>query len=121
MYLKQVFCLNHSISWFSEIPLTISQSNEDDTMMRFLPKTGRLEKILSTKKKVKTFPFSETIQHIEVSTNAEGDISESTDFIELEKEKKFEELKKKYGNIEESLITWVMVKKIDKEQQGPWS
>ena len=80
-------------------------------MMKFLPKTGRLEKLLSTQNKFNTFPFSETIQYIEVNTNAEGEIDESEDFIEKEKEKKLEKLRKKYGSIEETHITWVMVKK----------
>ena len=80
-------------------------------MMKFLPKKGRLETLLSTKNKVKTFPFSETIQYIEVLTDAEGEVAESDDFIEQEKEKILEKLRTKYGDIEEIQITWVLVKK----------
>lgn len=80
-------------------------------------KTGKLAKIIASKKRI-NIPYTETVLSIEVTRRADGSIAEGEEYIQSEKEKKIGTLKNKYGDIDESHITWVMVKK-DTAEHGP--
>lgn len=73
-------------------------------------KKGKLENILAAKRQV-NMPKSENIQSIEVTRLPDGGFAESDEHINQIKEKKLEALRARYGDIDESQITWVMVKK----------
>jgi len=79
-------------------------------MMKFLPKIGRLEGRLRHVR-FNNIPKSETVQTIEITKCPDGSIVEDQAYIKAEKEKKLATLKQRYGQLEESQITWVMVKK----------
>ncbi len=78
--------------------------------MDFLPKEGRLQKKLSAKQNC-VVPMSEGIQGIEVTQLDNGQIAEDDTYIAAEKEKKLAALRERYGEIDESQIEWVMIKK----------
>jgi hypothetical protein len=78
--------------------------------MKFLPKIGRLEGRLRHVR-FNNIPKSETVQTIEITKRPDGLVIEDEAYIKAEKEKKLAALKERYGQIEESQITWVMVKK----------
>ena len=73
-------------------------------------KKGKLEKLLASKRQI-NMPKSETIQTIEVTCLPDGGLVESDEYIQQIKEKKLEALRALYGDIDETQITWVMVKK----------
>ena len=76
---------------------------------------GKLAKMIASKRRINV-PFSETVQSIEVSRHADGSIVESPELIAAEKEKRLAELKAKYGDMDETNITWIMVKKATAEE-----
>ncbi len=78
--------------------------------MKYLPKTGRLERNLSDAR-ITAIPKSETVQTIELTRLPDGSILEGDDFILAEKDRKVLALKEKYGSIDEKQITWVKIKK----------
>jgi len=73
-------------------------------------KKGKLENILAGKRQI-NMPKSENIQTIEVTRLPDGRFAEGDDYIEQVKEKKLAALRAQYGDIDESQITWVLVKK----------
>ena len=83
--------------------------------MKYLPKTGRLERNLSDAR-ISAIPKSETVQTIELTKLPDGSILEGDDFILAEKKRKVLALKEKYGSIDEKQLTWV---KIKKDQTNP--
>ncbi len=72
--------------------------------------TGRLRKTIAMKKHT-IIPYSETIQRVEVTKLANGELAENEDHINREKEAILASLQEKYGDIEEGQITWVFVNK----------
>jgi hypothetical protein len=83
--------------------------------VKYLPKTGRLERNLSDAR-ISAIPKSETVQTIELTKLPDGSILEGENFILAEKDRKVLALKEKYGSIDEKQITWVTIKK---EQANP--
>ena len=83
--------------------------------MQYLPKLGRLERNLAGTSH-SSIPKSETVQSIELTRLPDGSVLEDDEYIRSEKERKLEALKEKYGNIDESQVTWV---KIKKEKNAP--
>jgi len=73
-------------------------------------KRGKLENILAAKRQI-NMPKSENIQSVEVTRLPDGRFAEGDDYIEQVKEKKLAALKAQYGDIDETQITWVLVKK----------
>jgi hypothetical protein len=73
-------------------------------------KKGKLENMLASKRQV-NMPKSENIQTIEVTRLPDGSFAEGDAYIGQIKEKKLESLRARYGDIDETQITWVMVKK----------
>lgn len=73
-------------------------------------KKGKLEKLLASKRQI-NMPKSETIQTIEVTCLPDGGLVETDEHIQQIREKKLEALRAQYGDIDETQITWVMVKK----------
>lgn len=71
---------------------------------------GRLSKSIALKKHT-IVPYSETIQRIELTRLADGTVSEDRDYVAAEQSRILDELRRKYGEIDESQITWVMVHK----------
>lgn len=69
---------------------------------------GRLSKSIALKKRT-IVPYSETIQRIEVTRLADGTVREDSEYVAAEQSRIIEALRGKYGEIDESQITWVMV------------
>ncbi|MCX8043370.1 MAG: hypothetical protein N3B18_04505 [Desulfobacterota bacterium] len=80
-------------------------------------KKGKLEKLLASKRQI-NMPKTENIQTIEVTCLPDGGIAEGDEYILQEKEKKLEALRAQYGDIDESQITWVFVKKKGSHQSA---
>jgi hypothetical protein len=73
-------------------------------------KRGKLENILSARP-CTNIPKSENIQTIEVMLMPDGSNRENEEAILVEKQRKVDALKSRYGSINESEILWVMVKR----------
>ena len=73
-------------------------------------RTGKLARIISERKPT-IVPYSETIQHVELTRLADGTYAESNEYIQAEKDRILEGLRSKYGEVDDSQITWVMVHK----------
>ena len=80
-------------------------------------KKGKLEKLLAAKRQI-NMPKSENIQTIEVTRLPDGSFAESDEYIAQVKQKKLEALRNHYGDIDETQITWVMVKKQAVQSHG---
>lgn len=78
--------------------------------MKYLPKTGRLERNLKSTR-INSIPKSETVQTIELTKLPDGSILEQEEHIQAQKEQKVLALKERYGAIDEAQITWVKIKK----------
>jgi hypothetical protein len=74
-------------------------------------KRGKLENILSTRP-CTSIPKSENIQTIEVMQMPDGSTRENQEAILVEKQRKLDALRCRYGTIDESEIVWVMVKRL---------
>lgn len=75
-----------------------------------LPKTGRLERVLS-EKTVASIPNPETVQCIEITRRPDGTTVETNEDIIEEKQRKIDLLEKKYGIFDQNEIVWVFVKR----------
>ena len=79
-------------------------------------RAGKLAKSIAMKKHT-IVPYSETIQHIVITKLPDGTMAEGTDYITAEKERLLEQLRNKYGEIDESQITWIMVNNAGTKKQ----
>ena len=79
-------------------------------MIGFKGSNGKLAKTIAAKQH-SILPYSETIQKIEVTRLPSGDIAEPPDYIHREQQRVIDTLRERYGVVDESQITWVMVNK----------